>query len=169
MQNPMRNMLKSVLFPAGVVLLLAFAVQAAPPIGERLAAVLDAPLTAEPLRKNASFGTTLVAAIATENSKKTDATTQMFVVTNLHASQPICFGTVSVSSLETCNDALCDTTAKWTAQGFAAKMNCTNADASQGSVVTAGGSRAFRYDGTRCGCVVAAGASTTGQVERVVR
>ena len=39
MQNPMRNMLKSVLFPAGVVLLLAFAVQAAPPIGERLAAM----------------------------------------------------------------------------------------------------------------------------------
>jgi hypothetical protein len=164
----MNDTLKIILVPVGLVLMLALAVQAAPPIGERLAAVLDAPLTAEPLRKNASFGTTLVAAIATENSKKTDATTQLFVVTNTHASQRLCFGTVSAVGA-TCNDTLCDTTASWTATGYAAKMNCTDADASQGSIVPAGTSRAFRYDGTRCACVVASGASTTGQIERVVR
>jgi hypothetical protein len=167
-EETMRNLLKSVLIPAGLVLLLAFTVQAAPPIGERLAAVLDAPLTADPLRNNAGVGTTPIAAIATENSKKTDATVQLFVVTNTHASQNICFGTVSAVGA-TCNDALCDTTASWTAGGYAAKMNCTAGNASQGSVVPAGQSRAFRYDGTRCACVVADGAATTGQIERVVR
>jgi hypothetical protein len=149
-------------------LLIPLAAHAAPPIGVRLDAALNAPLAAEPARKNASFGTTLVAAIATENTRKSGEVTQLFVVTNTHASQRLCFGTVSAVGA-TCNDTLCDTTASWTAQGFAAKMNCTDADASQGSIVLAGTSRAFRYDGTRCACVVASGASTTGQVERVVR
>lgn len=152
----------------GLCLLIPLIAHAAPPVGERLDAALNAPLSGEPLRKNASFGTTLVAAIATENTKKTNEVTQLFVVTNTHASQNLCFGTISAVGA-TCNDALCDTAGSWTGQGFAAKMNCTDGDASQGSLVPAGSSRAFRYDGTRCACVVASGASTTGQVERVVR
>jgi len=140
----------------------------ATPVGERLRQVIDAPLSADPVRDNDAVGTTLVAAVSTENTKKSAGDTQLFVVTNLHASQNLCFGTVSAVGA-TCNDALCDTAGSWTGQGYAGKMNCTNGDASQGSLIPAGQSRTFRYNGTRCACIVASGATTTAQVERVVR
>lgn len=157
-------------FPLVIALLLATAALALPPSGTRLQDALTAPLTADPVRKNFdSLGTTLVDAIDTQNTKKTDQITQAFVVTNLDDTTNICVGSVSVGAGETCNETLCDTEAKWTAQGYAGKMNCTNGDASQGSIVPAGGAREFRYDGTRCVCMVASGAGTVGQVERVVR
>jgi hypothetical protein len=138
---------------------------AAPPVGERLQSAIDAPLNADPLRNNAGVGTTLIAAISTENAKKTNDVTQLFVVTNTHAAQSLCFGTVSAVGA-TCNNTLCDTASSWPGS---TKMNCTAGDAAQGSLIPAGQSRAFRYDGTRCACVVASGAATTGQIERVVR
>ena len=143
---------------------------AAPASGGRLQDAVVAPLNAEPKRKNfTSLGTTLVAAVDTENTNKVDSAVQMFVVTNDDTTDNMCFGTIPLVAGDTCNSSLCDTASKWTGQGFAGKMNCTNGDASQGSLVVAGASRIFRYDGTRCACIVGSAAGVEGQVERVVR
>lgn len=143
--------------------------QATPPVGERLDQALESPLHSEPTRLNSSaLGTTIQAAIATDITGKTDDRTQLFVVTNLSTSNNVCFGTVAFSGATACS-SLCTTAGSWTGQGFAATMNCTSGDASMGSVITAGGSRQFRYDGTRCACVVGSAASSVIQVERVVR
>jgi hypothetical protein len=141
----------------------------AAPIGERLQAAIDGPLSADPVRKNVSLGTTVVAAIATENAKKTSNDMQILVASNTHASHNVCVGSIAVTSGETCDDTLCATEAKWTAAGLAATMNCTANDASSGSLVLPGTQRQFRYDGTRCVCIVASGAGTGTQVERIVR
>lgn len=149
-------------------LLIPLAAHATPPTGERLTSALETALTRDPVRKNASLGTTIDDAIDTDITAKTNNKVQLFVVTNLHASQNVCFGTVAWSGADSCATR-CGTEAAWTGQGYAATMNCTAGDASMGSVVTAGASRQFRYDGTRCACIVASGASTTVQVERVIR
>lgn len=139
------------------------------PIGERLQAAIDGPLSADPVRKNTSLGTTLVAAVDTVNAKTTVHDMQILVVTNSHATQSVCVGSIPLGTGDTCNNALCDTATKWTDQGYAAKMNCTANDASEGSLVLPTSSRQFRYTGNRCLCIVASGAATTTQVERVVR
>lgn len=149
-------------------LLIPLAAYATPPTGERLEAALESALRADPVRKNVSLGTTIDDAIDTDITAKTDNKIQLFVVTNLHASQNVCFGTVPWSGADTCATR-CAAEAAWTGQGYAATMNCTANDASMGSVITAGASRQFRYDGTRCACIVASGAATTTQVERVLR
>jgi hypothetical protein len=48
-------------------------------------------------------------------------------------------------------------------------MNCTLGNASMGSVVRAGASDRFVYDGTRCVCIVGSTANLDVQIERTVR
>lgn len=149
-----------------------------PPTGERLEAAIEGALDREPIRKAlTTLSTTVLDAVDTDNSNKTDSAVQLFVVTNLDDTTDVCFGTIPVASNETCNETLCQTAGKWTAaatavpagNGAAAIMNCTHGDASMGSVVPKGQSRAFRYSGRRCGCMVASGAATDVQVERETR
>lgn len=149
--------------------LFALAAVAAQPVGIQLDFMLNAPLTGDPVRKNVSLGTTIVDAIDSDTGVRSDSTSLLFVVSNLHAAHLTCVGSIPVSTAETCNETLCATATKWTDQGYAATMNCTTGDASMGSVVPAGQSRALRYAGNRCVCIVASGAGTTVQVERVVR
>lgn len=152
-----------------LALLIPLIAHAGPPTGDRLAQVLDGPLSAEPTLDSKTIGTTIVAAVATQNTNKTKEDVQIFTVTNHNASTDLCFGTIPVTAAETCNDALCATASKWTGQGFAATMNCTNNDASKGRVILFHRQRTFAYDGTRCACIVAAAAGTIAQVERIVR
>lgn len=164
MQHNLRILLLAALIP--------LAAHAAPPIGERLSAALEHPLRADPFRKSVSLGTTIDDAIDTDitAAQKTADKIQMFVVTNTHATQNVCFGTVAWSGADSCATR-CGTAGAWTEQTglYAATMNCTAGDASIGQIIPAGRSRAFRYDGTRCACIVASGASTTVQVERFTR
>ena len=149
--------------------LIPITAHAAPPTGERLNQVLNGALSVEPVLDNKPVTTAVVAAVATENTKKDNGTTQIFTVTNHDNVTDICFGTVAVTAAETCNDALCATTAKWTSQGYAAVMNCTASNASKGRSILSHTQRTFIYDGTRCACIVGVGASTIVQVERIVR
>ena len=145
-----------VLFLAALIPLLA---QATPPVGERLDQALESPLTADPVRFNStSLTTTILPAIATDITAKTDDRVQLFVVTNLDTANNVCFGTTAWVGANTC-----------ATQCTASSINCTAGDANMGSVVTPGSSRQFRYAGTRCACVVASAASTDVQVERVIR
>jgi hypothetical protein len=153
-----------------IALLIPLAALAAQPSGDRLAGVVDAPLIEDPVRKNlTTLTTTLLDAIDAQNTKKTLEVSQLFVVTNLDDTTDVCIGSIPVTAAETCDETLCATAGKWTANGYAAAMNCTEGDASRGSVVPPGQSRSFRYAGTRCVCMVASGASTSVQVERIVR
>jgi len=152
-----------------IALLIPLLAHAGTPTGERFIQALNGALLAEPVRHNDQCGLTIHAAVDIENGRKTADDVQVFTVTNNHATQKLCFGTIPVTAAETCNTALCGTAGKWTGQGFAATMNCTDADASQGSIVLARTQRTFVYAGTRCACVVGSGAGTTVQVERVVR
>lgn len=142
-----------------------------PPTGERLVSALETGLSSEPTRKAlTSLSTTVLDAVDTDNSDKSVSATQLFVVTNLDDTTDVCFGTIPLLSSETCDQTLCQTTSKWTSgNGMAATMNCTHGDASMGSVVPKGQSRSFRYQGNRCACIVASGASTDVLVERVIR
>ena len=152
-----------------LVLLIPLAAYAAPS-GERLQYAIDGPLVLDPVRDNDAVGLTPVAAVSTENLKKTRDDIQFFTVANTHPTNTadLCFGTVSAIGA-TCNDALCGTASAWTSQGYAAIMNCTHGSSSQGSLILPRTSRTFRYDGTRCGCVVGNAASVQAQVERIVR
>lgn len=152
-----------------LAVLIPLAAHAAPPTGERLNQVLNAPLSAEPVLDNKAVTQTIAAAVATENTKKTSDVTQIFTVTNHNATTDVCFGTIAVTDAETCNNALCATTAKWTSQGYAAVMNCTDSSPSKGRAIFFHHQRTFVYDGTRCACIVGAAASTITQVERIVR
>jgi hypothetical protein len=162
-------------FPFAFLVLLAvagafaFAVYARPPdASSRLESVLGVGLGAEPARYNsAALGTTILEAVAADNTLLTDQATQQFVVTNYSASGNVCLGSVAASATN-CN-TLCGTAGSWTGQGFAATMNCTAGDASMGSIIPAGQSRTFRYDGTRCVCIVGSTTSMSVQVERLVR
>ena len=138
------------------------------PIGEKLDAIWRQPLDGEPVRKSLSLGTTVVAAVDTVASRRTKETSLMITVTNTHASQNVCVGSFPTAAL-TCNDTECGTAANWTGNGYAAILNCTAASASQGSLVLPASQRTFAYDGTRCVCIVASGATTAMQVERVER
>ena len=149
--------------------LIPLTAHAAPPIGERLNQVLNGPLSAEPVLDNKAITTAIVAAVATENTKKDSGTTQIFTVTNHNATTDVCFGTIAVTDAETCNNALCATAAKWTSQGYAATMNCIDSSPSKGRAIFFHHQRTFVYDGTRCACIVGAAASTIVQVERIVR
>ncbi len=153
-----------------LALLIPLVAHAGPPLGERLDAVINAPLSVDPARDNDNVGTTPVAAVGTENLKKTRDDTQLFVVQNTHPTNTndLCFGTVSAVGA-TCNDALCGTASAWTSQGYAAIMNCTHGSPSQGSLILPRQVRTFRYDGTRCACIVGNAASVQAQVERIVR
>lgn len=149
--------------------LVAVAAYARPPdASSRLESVLGVGLNAEPARYNsASLGTSIIEAIAADNTLRTDQATQQFVVTNYSTSGNVCLGSVAASATD-CN-TLCGTAGSWTGQGFAATMNCTAGDASMGSIVPAGQSRTFRYDGTRCLCIVGSTSGMSVQVERLVR
>lgn len=150
-------------------------VHALPPSGDRLESVVESGLTREPVRKALStLSTTVLDAIDTDITDKTDSNTQLYVVTNFDDTTDVCFGTIPRSTSQTCNETLCQTATKWTdavpdGNGMAATMNCTHGDASIGSPVPKGQSRAFRYAGSRCGCIVASGAGTDVVVERVSR
>lgn len=151
------------------LVLTAGVVRAAVPSSERLSLVLGLGLSGDPVRKNStSLGTTITDAIDTDITNKTSALTQMFVVTNLDSVDNVCVGSIAFDASSSC-ETLCGTAGSWTGQGYAATMNCTSGDASQGSVITAGNSRSFRYDGTRCVCMVASAASTVVQAERYTR
>jgi len=149
---------------------LTYTVVAAPPGQARLDLVLGLGLDGDPVRKNSTaLGTTIDDAINTDITPESNALTQLFVVTNLDATNNICIGSVDNSASASDCETLCGTAGSWTDQGYAATMNCTAGNASMGSVVPPGNSRQFRYDGTRCVCMVASGANTDVQVERFAR
>lgn len=160
------------------LLLIPLVAHAMPPTGERLEQAIVGALAREPTRKTmTNLTTTLVDAVDVDNPNKLDSGTQLFVVTNLDSANLLCFGTIPLLTTETCDETLCDTAAKWTnavdaatpGNAMAGKGNCTIGNASMISPIPFGQSREFRYQGNRCGCIVAAAASTDVMVERVSR
>lgn len=155
----------------GVTVLAVTAFAQVSPSFSRLQLLLAQPLSEDPeAGTNGPYGTTIDNAFGTDldATKKTVATTQQVIVTNIDTSGKICIGTVAWSGATDCS-TLCGTAGAWTGQDrYDATMNCTTNDDSQGSLVPPGQSRSFRYDGTRCICVVASEVNTDGQIERVV-
>lgn len=150
-------------------LVIATLLTALPPSGDRLRTVIDQPLKTDPIRKNAVVGVTLVQAIDVENLRKGDGDSQLFVVTNLTTANQVCLGTIPAAG-GLCDATRCALATSWTVgNSYTAAMNCTLGDPNMGSVVPGGMSRAFRYDGTRCLCMVASAITTNVQVERTVR
>ncbi len=152
-------------------LLIPLAAIALPPSGERLDQLLRVGLVRDPVKKSANIGTALVDAIDTDLTSKVDSTQQLLVVTNLASSGLVCVGTVAWSGSDSC-ETRCTTAAAWSDQtdpDYTASMNCTLGSANIGSVIPHGQSRQFRYDGTRCVCMVASTSNIDVLVERVVR
>lgn len=144
---------------------------ALPPDTNRLDYIINGAWNSEPVRKQSTaLTTTPIAAVDTDvpAAARVDGKVQLFSVFNPSATNRVCVGSVAWSGASTCA-TLCNTAASWTGQGFAATMNCTAGDVSMGSLVAPGKDRSFRYDGTRCVCVVGSAAATEFQVERVLR
>lgn len=154
-----------------LALLIPFAAIALPPSGERLDQLLRVGLVRDPVKKSANIGTALTDAIDTDITTKVDSVQQLFVVTNLASSGLVCVGSVAWSGADSC-ETRCGTATAWSDQtdpNYTASMNCTLGSANIGSVIPHGQSRQFRYDGTRCVCVVASTSNIDVLVERVVR
>ena len=154
-----------------LVLLTPLAALALPPSGERLDQLLRAGLTKDPAKKAASISTAVTDAIDTDITKKVDSAQQLLVVTNLATSGLVCIGTVAWSGADSC-ETRCGTAAAWSDQtdpDYTAAMDCTLGSANIGSIIPHGQSRQFRYDGTRCICMVASTSNINVLVERVVR
>lgn len=154
-----------------LVFLIPLAAVALPPAGERLDQLLRVGLTKDPVKKSATISTVLTDAIDTDITTKVDSAQQLFVVTNLASSGLVCLGSVAWSGADSC-ETRCGTTAAWSDQtdpDYTGAMNCTLGSANIGSVVPHGQSRQFRYDGTRCVCMVASTSNIDVLVERVVR
>lgn len=157
------------------VLLLALIIPltalALPPAGERLDQLLRVGLIRDPVKKSANISTAVVDAIDTDITAKSDSIQQLLVVTNLASSGLVCIGTVAWSGADSC-ETRCGTAAAWSDQtdpDYTSSMNCTLGSPNIGSIVPHGQSRQFRYDGTRCVCMVASTSNTDVLVERVVR
>lgn len=154
-----------------LVFLIPLAALALPPAGERLDQLLRVGLTKDPVKKSANISTVLTDAIDTDITTKVDSVQQLFVVTNLASSGLVCVGSVAWSGVDSC-ETRCGTTAAWSDQtdpDYTGAMNCTLGSANIGSIVPHGQSRQFRYDGTRCVCMVASTSNIDVLVERVVR
>jgi hypothetical protein len=152
-------------------LLIPLAAVALPPSGERLDQLLRVGLVRDPVKKSANITTSPVAAIDTDITSKVDSVQQLLVVTNLASSGNVCVGTVAWSGADSCATRCAAATA-WSDQtdpDYTATMNCTLGSANIGSLVPHGQSRQFRYDGTRCVCMIASTSNTDVIVERVVR
>ena len=152
-------------------LLIPLVAVALPPSGERLDQLLRVGLVRDPVKKSANIATTPVAAIDTDITSRVDSVQQLLIVTNLASSANVCVGTVAWSGADSCATR-CDTAAAWSDQtdpDYTAAMNCTLGSANIGSIVPHGQSRQFRYDGTRCVCMIASTSNTDVIVERVVR
>jgi hypothetical protein len=154
-----------------LALLIPIAAIALPPSGERLDQLLRVGLVRDPVKKSANITTTVVSAIDTDITTKVDSAQQLLVVTNLASSANVCVGSVAWSGADSCATR-CGTATAWSDQtdpDYTSSMNCTLGSANIGSLVPHGQSRQFRYDGTRCVCMVASTSNTDVLVERVVR
>lgn len=153
-----------------LALFVPLAALALPPSGERLDQLLRAGLTRDPVKKAANISTVVTDAIDTDITAKVDSAQQLIVVTNLATSGLVCIGSVAWSNTDSC-ETRCGTAAAWSDQtdpDYTGAMNCTLGSANIGSIVPHGQSRQFRYDGTRCVCMVAS-TNVDVLVERVVR
>lgn len=154
-----------------LALIIPLTALALPPAGERLDQLLRVGLVRDPVKKSANIGTAVVDAIDVDITAKVDSAQQLLIVTNLASSGNVCIGTVAWSGTDSC-ETRCGTASAWSDQtdpDYTAAMNCTLGSANIGSVVPHGQSRQFRYDGTRCVCMVASSSNIDVLVERVVR
>lgn len=158
-------------FFLALVLLTPLAALALPPAGERLDQLLRVGLTKDPAKKSANISTVVTDAIDADITTKVDSVQQLLVVTNLASAGLVCIGTVAWSGADSC-ETRCGTATAWSSQtdpDYTASMDCTLGSANVGSIVPHGQSRQFRYDGTRCVCMVASTSNIDVLVERVVR
>lgn len=152
---------QSLVFMLIAALVIGGVAVAVPPTQSKMYDILTRGLTGDPERKTTVVGTTpddlLDTDLTSSPNQRTDAFTQLLVVSNRDSVKNICVGGVAWSGVTTCA-ALC----------AASALTCSGA-ATDGSLVPPGSQRPFRYDGQSCMCVVGSAAGSPFQGERVLR
>lgn len=107
----------------------------------------------------ASVGTTEIEAVTADvaSAFRTKDNLQIVTLTNLHASQNLCFFQVDYNS-EDCNTTCAAET-----------VTCDGTAASDGAYILPSTQRTFTLFGDQCACVVGSAASTTFSADRVYR
>lgn len=107
----------------------------------------------------ASVGTTEIEAVTADvaSAQRSKDHLQIVTLTNLHASQNLCFFQVDY------NDEDCGTTCA------AETVTCDGTASSDGAYILPSTQRTFTIFGDQCACVVGSAASTTFSADRVYR